>query len=37
MKCYTGLKAWMGTLEEFDGMVWIELIWLMIGTRGGLL
>jgi hypothetical protein len=24
-------------LEREDGMVWIELIWLRIGTNGGLL
>jgi hypothetical protein len=24
-------------LEKYDGVVWIEFIWLMIGTSGGLL
>jgi hypothetical protein len=24
-------------LERYDGMVWIGLIWLRIGTSGGLL
>jgi hypothetical protein len=24
-------------LESFDGMVWIGLMWLRIGTSGGLL
>jgi hypothetical protein len=25
------------TLEEYDGLAWIGLIWLRIGTSGGLL
>jgi hypothetical protein len=26
-----------GSLERWDGMVWIGLMWLRIGTSGGLL
>jgi hypothetical protein len=26
-----------GILERYDGMIWIGLIWLRIGTSGGLL
>jgi hypothetical protein len=26
-----------GTLESYDGVVWTGLIWIRIGTSGGLL
>jgi hypothetical protein len=32
-----GWTILIGILERSDGMVWIGLIWLRIGTRGGLL
>jgi hypothetical protein len=32
-----GCTILKGILESYDGMVWIELIWLRIGTSGGLL
>jgi hypothetical protein len=32
-----GLTILKWILERYDGMVWIRLIWLMIGTSEGLL
>jgi hypothetical protein len=31
------VSVWKWILERKDGMVWIALIWLRIGTSGGLL
>jgi hypothetical protein len=33
----SGWKILNWILERYDGMVWIGLIWLRIGTSGGLL
>jgi hypothetical protein len=32
-----GLTIIKRILERYDGMIWIGLIWLRIGTSGGLL
>jgi hypothetical protein len=32
-----GLTILKWILEKYDGMVWIGLIWLRIGTNGGFL
>jgi hypothetical protein len=36
-QCVGGLTILKWTLDREDGMVWIGLIWLRIGTSGGLL